>query len=239
MQKYTKQQVLDEKISFKPMTEEQHRKLKAHFGYGSPYIPGYFYRFYRESKSSLSNYGHNRSTYLGEYFISSTKEISFEEFDFEESVDSKPVLPKTFYVLAYEKKDYRNSNYKLIKQLNLLGVKTSKYEGNIPSDGAYLIQNNKITEALVQSEMADHYPKLTLEDLIQLTEFKTLINNEKHEQKTVIAADSGREKHCISRPSGSPRQIELGKRFVGNPISAKTCSTRTISIEIQSNVISF
>jgi hypothetical protein len=241
MEKYTKQQVLDEKISFKPMTEEQHGKLKAHFGYGPAYEKGWYYRFFNLG-SSFTDYGKSDSSYLGSFYLSSTKEISFEEFDFEEVVDSKTVLPDVFYVLAYSTSNARNSNIDLITYLKLLGVKTSPYTGNIPRNAAYLIIDNLISEAIFQSEMKNCYPSYTLEQLKQLVNNKKKQNNEKHEkheQKTVIDADSRGKGRCIARQSRSPRQITLGKRFVGNTISAKSCKTRTISVKIQPNIISF
>jgi len=239
MKKYTKQQVLDKKISFEPMTEEQHTKLKAHFGYGEDYYESFYYRFYPIGNDLC---GRSSSTYLGYGNYNSTKEISFEEFDFEEVVDSKTVLPCSFYVLPYSTSNALNSNSDLITYLKLLGVNTLDYEGNISGKGAYEIRNNKINQALRQRDILHWYPSYTLEQLKQLVKNKNNQNNEKHEnheQKTVIDANSGREKHCITRPSSSPRQIELGKRFVGNPISAKSCKTRTISVEIQPNIISF
>lgn len=234
MQKYTKQQVLDEKISFKPMKEEQYKKLKAHFGYGEDYRVYCYYRFYPIFKDLC---GKSSSSYLGHgNSYNSTKEIFFEEFDFEEVVDSKTVLPSSFYVLS---SDIVNGNKDLIKYLKLLGINTRHYEGNIKDSEVYRITDYTISYIIDKVIRKYSYPSYTLEELKQLVNNKTLVNNTNNEQKTVIAADSRREKHCISRPSSSPRQIELGKRFVGNPISAKTCSTRTVSVKIQPNIISF
>jgi hypothetical protein len=239
MEKYTKQQVLDEKISFKPMTEKQHTKLEAHFGYGEDYCESSYYRFYPIGNDLC---GRSSSTYLGDGRYNSTKEISFKEFDFEEVVDSKTVLPDVFYVLPYNTSSDLNSNSDLITYLKLLGVDTLDYEGNISGKGAYEIRNNKINQALRQRNILHWYPSYTLEQLKQLVKNKNNQNNEKHEnheQKTVIDADSRGKGRCIARQSRSSRQITLGKRFVGNTISAKSCKTRTISVEIKPNIISF
>lgn len=91
---YTAQQVRDERISFKPMSRAQFDKLKAHF---EKLYPGDYskvsygtsrrFRFYQEKYGeNLSGEQANdlNSSYLdAPQSIKSTKEISFEEFDFQ------------------------------------------------------------------------------------------------------------------------------------------------------------
>lgn len=87
MQKYTKKDVLEKRISFKPMTKEQHAKLVKHFGYGSNYESNCYYRFYpaEYGLSPGESFGKWPSSYLNDNsLILSSEEILFEEFDFED-----------------------------------------------------------------------------------------------------------------------------------------------------------
>lgn len=94
---YTAQQVRDERISFKPpMSREQFDKLKAHFEKLYPgdysqvqYSENNYYRFYQKRTPSgkLQEEHANDLSFSytkGAECIRATKEISFEEFDFEE-----------------------------------------------------------------------------------------------------------------------------------------------------------
>ena len=107
MRKYTKKEVLEQRISFKPMTEEQFKKLKKHFGVNITYYKTHYYRFYFVG---TTNYGSRSKSYLNSAkSIKSTLEISFEEFDFEEEF----VLPKKWYIENeyQDVRDYLSKTY--------------------------------------------------------------------------------------------------------------------------------
>lgn len=87
MKKYTKKEVLEQRISFKPLTQEQLEKLCEHFGYNLPGVIApdvYHWRFYGEIEKIPM---HSTISYLDSFYTStlpeSTKEIYFEEFIFE------------------------------------------------------------------------------------------------------------------------------------------------------------
>ena len=90
---YTAKQIMQERISFKPMTEEQFKKLEAHFKKLYPkcidedlcYVKDNYYRFYLELGSNRAGF-YSEYSYLSRRFsdLKATKEISFEEFDFED-----------------------------------------------------------------------------------------------------------------------------------------------------------
>lgn len=81
--KYTKREVIDQRISFKPMKESQYKKLMKHFGFDNapPAQEGSFLRFYKVNGNS---FGRQHSTYLDDHNeeYQSNIEISFEEFTF-------------------------------------------------------------------------------------------------------------------------------------------------------------
>ncbi len=85
---YTAKQIRDQKISFKPMSREQFDKLEAHFrklNYATPsyWIEDNYYRFYPVDCGKQAD--SKSSAYLNcGVSLESTKEISFEEFDFED-----------------------------------------------------------------------------------------------------------------------------------------------------------
>lgn len=99
MTKYTKQDVIEKRISFEPMSEEQLEKLKKHFGYGPNWEDGVYYRFYSLKNFRENIYGSNHTSFtLSDGGDFCTKEISFEEFDFEENL-------KEMSMTKYTKKD--------------------------------------------------------------------------------------------------------------------------------------
>ncbi len=94
MKKYTAKNIREQRISFGKLTEEQFEKLKVHFQKLYP-DDNYESWGYEESHVSFRFYGNKTyNNYLYSYFrsyaekdvpleIRATKEISFEEFDFE------------------------------------------------------------------------------------------------------------------------------------------------------------
>lgn len=95
MKKYTRQEVLDQRISFKPMTENQYDKLRKHFGIEqSRFTKCSYYRFYKDDYMN-SYHGDSSSSYLELCNrVKSTKEISFKEFDFEDEF----ILPEKWCI---------------------------------------------------------------------------------------------------------------------------------------------
>lgn len=84
--KYTKKEVIEKRISFKPMLKEQFEKLYDHFKPDNfiCWEPSYFYRFYYSTTNGKSC-ARKCDSYLDAHVsIASSKEISFEEFDFED-----------------------------------------------------------------------------------------------------------------------------------------------------------
>lgn len=90
---YTAKEVRDQRISFKPMSREQFDKLKAHFEKLYPgdyskitFDTGRYFRFYQElgypkgEQANDMSYSYTEATKS----LRSSKEISFEEFDFQE-----------------------------------------------------------------------------------------------------------------------------------------------------------
>lgn len=90
---YTAKEVRDQRISFKPMSREQFDKLKAHFEKLYPgnysritFDTGRYFRFYQElgypkgEQANGMSYSYTKATKS----LRSSKEISFEEFDFQE-----------------------------------------------------------------------------------------------------------------------------------------------------------
>lgn len=86
--KYTKQDVLEQRISFKPMTEEQLGKLCKHFKKPLTWSRSHYYRFY-SAYGSLS--GYMSCSYTTSLSFRCGKEISFEEFDFEDMKIGDPI----------------------------------------------------------------------------------------------------------------------------------------------------
>lgn len=83
--KYTKQEVIDQRISFKPMTPMQFEKLCNHFEIDGKleWKQGWYYRFY--PVLHVGPFGRKSSSYLtdkSEDILTSSKEINFEEFTF-------------------------------------------------------------------------------------------------------------------------------------------------------------
>lgn len=116
--KYTKQQVLDEKISFKPMTRGQYEKLKMHFGYGCPEYDGTDYsRFYQHEGTSWGFMQYSYLKVCDNNTIKPSKEISFEEFDFEEDF----VLPEFWHVIITKENLELVSKWKAVNLENYIG----------------------------------------------------------------------------------------------------------------------
>lgn len=84
--KYTKREVIDQRISFKPMTKEQFKKLCNHFKFADDYFEwkqGWYYRFYPVLRARP--FGRKSTSYLTDEpdgILTSSKEINFEEFTF-------------------------------------------------------------------------------------------------------------------------------------------------------------
>lgn len=91
MSKYTKNDVLEQRISFIPMTTKQVEKLFKHFDSDVYEISDYshyankYIRLYPSDSFFHQKSGSSTHSYLNaDKSVRSTKEISFEEFDFEE-----------------------------------------------------------------------------------------------------------------------------------------------------------
>lgn len=91
MKRYTAEEVREQKISFKPMTEDQFNRLKAHFqkkfpdSYGKnlKYSKNWHYRFYNCFRSD--DLGKATGSYVADNMdarYKSTKEISYDQFNF-------------------------------------------------------------------------------------------------------------------------------------------------------------
>lgn len=90
---YTAKQIMQERISFKPMTKKQFKKLEAHFKKLYPecidkdlcYVKNNYYRFYLELHTNRPGF-YSTTSYLSRRSndLKASKEISFEEFDFED-----------------------------------------------------------------------------------------------------------------------------------------------------------
>ena len=94
--KYTKEDILRKRISFKPMSEQDLNRLNNHFGADLPYKEYHHYRLYRCSYSDtylgfLINNGCQPDSYLGESNgeFEASHEIDISQFDFEEHYEEQ------------------------------------------------------------------------------------------------------------------------------------------------------
>lgn len=101
MTKYTAQQVIDEKISFKNLSIEEYNKLAEHFqklcpewNYSRYVGMHYYHRFYGTIKNPVGTSSESYVTGLSftQSSFASSKEITFDEFDFEELYIGKIVI---------------------------------------------------------------------------------------------------------------------------------------------------
>lgn len=93
--KYTKKDVLEQRISFKPMSKEQSKKLCKHFNSNLTPREDDYIRFYKDLEYLNNLEGVSTISYLNNYrSVRSNKEISFEEFDFEEEF----ILPEKWWL---------------------------------------------------------------------------------------------------------------------------------------------
>lgn len=138
MKKYTKKDVIEQRISFKGLTKDQFKKLKKHFGIEDiyPYFENRYFRFYpHKLLGETYSLGHSDKSYLNSQdpSIISSKEISFEEFDFEEINIGDWIQFIPAKDMKFEDGDL-NKNTKMEKKLigyKLNGVVTAEQAGNL------------------------------------------------------------------------------------------------------------
>ncbi len=105
--KYNKKDVIEQRISFKPMSIEKIVKLGKYFNISNIHFDtNVYHRFYYVYDKKMKKYGSHPSSYLNnkDGYIRSNKEISFEDFDFEEEF----VLPEKWYCIV------TNENYEIL-----------------------------------------------------------------------------------------------------------------------------
>ena len=179
---YTAKQVYEEKISFKPMSEENFNKLKAHF---KKLYPDGNYSCIRWSKSRYSNpccevalrpyqYSfypdlsghtvyHMTQSYLGAVGddIQSTKEISFKEFDFEDQC----IWPEKWYLMITEE----NKNI-----LNFWRVKQPgcSFKNTKLNEGHYLVSKYEHDDSYYFSDNIKNAPYYSDYKEITFEQFK-------------------------------------------------------------------
>lgn len=129
MQKYTAKDIREQRISFGILTEKQFNILKIHFQKLYPeddyttfnFRPGIISsRFYKSGSDCLCGISRNSYTSLYSY-IKSTREISFEEFDFEDILKEGEFI--TLHNIEYNVENHVAFGYYLNKTI-------SSYENN-------------------------------------------------------------------------------------------------------------
>lgn len=188
MQKYTAKDIREQKISFRYLTEEQFNKLKDHFQklYPDEYSTSYkysaldkFHRFYYSKDSDEKYIWGMKNSYLDTYIIETsqaTKEITFDEFDFEELTE----LPKYWIVkCTKENKDifndvvikYIDNNYTKEGEEGIGTLNTIDWY--IGHDGsAQVTYMNGINWFKDITKFKNNPVELTLEQFIKLTKME-------------------------------------------------------------------
>lgn len=178
--KYTAKDVVEKRISFRPMSEEQFKKLNNHFEkyYGEKlnidyYKPTYYLRFF-----PLLNHPDDKDGYSGaSYFndkdsnLCSRLEINYDEFDFEEQNG----LPKYFVI----KCDTNNSLW--VKYINWLNEKYgSHYNGLMIGEYYGYDGNNNSSGTRYSRNIKDfsNYPTI-----LTLEEWNKLVNKNNNQMK--------------------------------------------------------
>lgn len=170
--KYTAQQIREQKISFKDLTKEQFNKLKEHFQklypndrynsypYHNTHISWRFYPIKMEIELPIHSISFSYFTHWGETY-KSTKEITFNEFDFEELTE----LPKYWVVKNDGSQLFKDTVIKYINDNSGLiwSGKASYYgyDGNTSNNGFDYWGN--------LSNFRNNPTELTLEQFIKLT----------------------------------------------------------------------
>jgi len=165
MTKYTKKDILEKRISFKPMTEEQYKKLCEHFGFEPEYYGvNCYFRFYpqRGFEERNPHYGVTNSYLFAGQVIRSTHEISFEEFDFEELKQ----LPESFCI----KRDADNPLWrKFVDSLNPSFKGNNNYYGvRRGSKSAWTHAPADATELTLEEWDAIVNPKFKVDDWVYI-----------------------------------------------------------------------
>lgn len=150
MKKYTKKEVLEQGISFKPMPAYQIIKLCKHFGFDPneiSYDKKAYWRFY--SINGRIYYGHTPNSYLKhpDSSLRSKIEISFEEFDFEdENKEIKIEIPEG-YEIDEGKSTFEKIIFKPIVDFSILNTEDWFY---VKTHNDYIAKGHIATAGLIK-----------------------------------------------------------------------------------------